>query len=91
MKKIVFVAAVLVLTTAVLAGCRNPDTDMTVAPTGPVTTPSIMPTTPATQPATRPTEEPTIGEGGTMPSGNPTNPQSPSTGEQGRSRMPMNR
>lgn len=69
MKKYAILAAMLVLTAAVLAGCRNPNTDPTVAPTQSVTLPTIAPTTPHTsQPTIPATQEPTIGEGGTMPS-----------------------
>lgn len=90
MKKYAILAAMLVLTAAVLAGCRNPNTDATQAPTQSVTLPTIAPTTPHTsQPTTPATEEPTIGEGGTMPSdatGGTGESGTPDTGAEGRSR-----
>ena len=95
MKKYAICAAMLVLTAAVLAGCRNPSTDATVAPTQTVTMPTIAPTTPHTsQPTIPATEGPTIGEGGTMPSDATTGTGESSfgdTGTEGRSRTPRMR
>lgn len=97
MKKYAICAAMLVLTAAVLAGCRNPNMDPTTEPTQTVTLPTIAPTTPHTsQPTTPATEEPTIGEGGTMPSDatagigetGAVEGETGNAGTQGRSRTP---
>lgn len=60
MKKFYSIALVLVLTVAMLAGCRSTKPVVTTAPTLPSTRPTTAPTTaPTTMPTTAPTTQPT--------------------------------
>ncbi len=60
MKKILSVAFVLVLTVAVLAGCRSNKPEPTTVPTSAPTRATTAPTTaPTTMPTTAPTTQPT--------------------------------